>query len=150
MSQSLARVPIHLIYSTKHREPFITDSVREPLHRYQAGILSNLGCEPILINSVEDHVHSLFELARTTAIASVVEAVKASSSKWMKTQGTEFAGFQWQAGYGVFGVSVSNVDQVRRYIEGQREHHRTVPFKEEYREFLTRHGIAFDERYVWD
>lgn len=150
MPQSLARIPIHLIYSTKHREPLISDSVRDSLHRYQAWILTNLGCVPILINSVEDHIHALFELSRTVTIATVAEEVKKSSSKWMKSQGEEFAEFAWQAGYGAFGVSVSNVDRVRRYIENQREHHRDVSFQEEFRGFLKRHGIAFDERYVWD
>jgi len=128
----------------------ITDAVREELHRYQAVTLRNLGCEPVLINSVEDHVHALFEMSRTVTIAKVVEEVKASSSRWMKTRGEAFAGFGWQNGYGVFGVSVSNIDQVRRYIENQREHHREVSFQEEYREFLRRHGIGFDERFVWD
>lgn len=148
MPQSLARVPLHLIYSTKHREGSISDSVRESLHRYQAGILRNLGCEPIIINSVDDHIHALFELSRTASIAGVVEEVKKSSSKWMKSQGV--SGFAWQAGYGAFGVSSSNIDRVRRYIENQREHHRDVSFQEEFRLFLTRHGISFDERYVWD
>jgi len=150
MPQSLARIPIHLIYSTKNRDPLITDSVRELLHRYQAGIFANLGCEPIIINSVEDHAHALFELSRTVTIAEVVEEVKKSSSKWMKAQGPALAHFAWQAGYGAFAVSVSNIDQVRRYIENQREHHRDLSFQVEFREFLNRHNIPFDERYVWD
>ena len=150
MPQSLARVPIHLIYSTKLREPLITEPVRDSLHRYQASILTNLGCEPIIINSVEDHIHALFELSRTVTIADVVEEIKKSSSKWLKTMGPELSPFAWQAGYGAFGVSVSNMDQVRRSIESQREHHRELSFQDEFREFLRRHNIPFDERYVWD
>ncbi len=93
-------------------------------------------------------MHALFELSRTMTIASAVEEVKKSSSKWIKTQGV--APFAWQAGYGAFAVSESNVDQVRRYIDGQREHHRTMSFQDEYRGLLRRHNVEFDEQYVWD
>ena len=150
MSQSLARLPIHLVFSTKNRDRIITDKVRNSLHAYMATVLQNLGCAAILINSVEDHVHILFELARTVCVSEAVEEVKKASSKWIKTQGAEFAGFSWQSGYGAFAVSQSNVSAVREYIAGQREHHRTKSFQEEYRAFLERHHVAFDERYVWD
>jgi REP element-mobilizing transposase RayT len=150
MPQSLARLHIHLVFSTKNRERIITDDVRSPLHAYMATVLQNLGCAPVLINSVEDHAHLLFDLARTISISQAVEDVKKSSSKWIKTQGPEFAGFAWQAGYGAFAVSESNVETVRAYIANQREHHRTKTFQEEYRAFLERHNVAFDERYVWD
>jgi REP element-mobilizing transposase RayT len=150
MPQSLARLHIHLVFSTKNREPIITDAVRDALHAYLATVLQNLGCAPVLINSVEDHAHLLFDLARTVSISLAVEDVKKASSKWIKTQGPEFAGFAWQSGYGAFAVSESNVDAVREYIANQREHHRKKSFQEEYRQFLERHRIAFDERYVWD
>jgi REP element-mobilizing transposase RayT len=150
MPQSLACLHIHLVFSTRHREPLITDTVRDPLHRYMASVLQNLGCTPVLINSVEDHAHLLFDLARTVAISQAVEDVKKSSSKWIKTQGPEFSGFAWQAGYGAFAVSKSKVETVRAYISNQREHHRTKSFQEEYRGFLVRHNVAFDERYMWD
>ena len=150
MPQSLARLHIHLVFSTKNRERIITDDVRSPLHAYMATVLQNLGCAPVLINSVEDHAHLLFDLARTVSISQVVEEVKKSSSKWIKTQGQEFAGFAWQAGYGAFAVSESNVGTVRTYIANQREHHRTKTFQEEYRVFLERHNVTFDESYVWD
>ena len=150
MPQSLARLHIHLVFSTKNRERIITDDVRSPLHAYMATVLQNLGCAPVLINSVEDHAHLLFDLARTISISQAVEDVKKSSSKWIKTQGPEFAGFAWQAGSGAFAVSESNVETVRAYIANQREHHRTKTFQEEYRAFLERHNVAFDESYVWD
>jgi REP element-mobilizing transposase RayT len=150
MAQSLARLHVHLIFSTKHRERRITGAVRDSLHAYLATVLQNLGCAPVLINSVEDHVHILFDLARTVSVSQAVEEVKKSSSKWIKTQGAEFAGFAWQAGYGAFAVSESNVPAVRDYIARQAEHHRQKTFQEEYRAFLERHGVAFDERYVWD
>jgi REP element-mobilizing transposase RayT len=150
MPQSLARLHIHLVFSTHRREPLITDAVRDALHAYMATVLRNLGCVPILINSVEDHAHLLFDLARTVPVSKAVEDVKKASSKWIKTQGPPFAGFAWQGGYGAFAVSESNVEAVRQYMARQREHHRRMSFQDEYRLFLQRHGIAFDERYVWD
>ena len=150
MPQSLARLHIHLVFSTKNREPLLNDAVRDALHAYMATVLQNLGCAPVLINSVEDHAHLLFDLARTVSISQVVEDVKKSSSKWIKTRSREFVGFAWQSGYGAFAVSESNVEAVRAYIANQREHHRTKTFQEEYRAFLERHNVAFDERYVWD
>ena len=150
MPQSLARIHIHLVFSTKHRELRITDDLRDALHAYMATVLHNIDCPAGLINSVDDHIHILFELARTKAISEVVETVKTSSSKWIKTQGNRHAGFSWQAGYGAFSVSESQVAVVRDYIASQQEHHRRSSFQDEYRSFLERHRVGFDERYVWD
>jgi putative transposase len=150
MPQSLARLHVHLIFSTKNRDPGLHDQVRKSLHAYMAIVLQKMECPPTLINSVEDHVHILFELARTVSVSQAVEEVKKSSSKWIKTQGEEFAAFAWQAGYGAFGVSESNVQPVRDYIANQQEHHRQKSFQEEYRTFLERHHVVYDERYVWD
>jgi len=104
----------------------------------------------VLINSVDDHVHILFNMGRTVTLAQVVEDVKKSSSKWIKTQGMTLAKFAWQSGYGGFSVSDSNVPKVANYIQNQEEHHRTKTFQEEYRGFLEKHRIQYDERYVWD
>ncbi len=150
MPQSLARLNVHLIFSTKNREPVLHDNVRESLHRYMATVLQKFDCPAVLINSVADHVHILFELGRTVAVSDAVEEVKKTSSKWIKTQGAEFSSFAWQAGYGAFTVSGSNVVAVREYIADQQKHHRKKSFQEEYRAFLKRHGVVFDERYVWD
>ncbi len=150
MPQSLASLHIHLVFSTKNREPLIKDDVRSHLHAYMATVLQNLGSTTVLINSIEDHIHLLFDLGRTTSVSKAVEDVKKSSSKWIKTQGAEFAGFAWQGGYGAFAVSGSNVEAVRQYIANQREHHRKKSYQDEFRQFLERHRIPFDERYVWD
>ena len=150
MPHSLARLYVHLIFSTKHRERLITDRVRDSLHAYMATVLKHFGCPTVLINSLDDHVHILFELARTVAVSQAVEEVKTTSSKWIKTQGAEFAGFAWQTGYGAFSVSESIVPAVRDYVANQREQHRVRSFQEEYRTFLEKHGVAYDERFVWD
>lgn len=150
MPQSLARLHIHLIFSTKNRDRVLFESVRPPLHAYMATVLQNLGCRAVIINSVDDHVHALFELSRTLAVSKAVEEIKKSSSKWLKSQSPDLGRFAWQAGYGAFAVSESNVGAVREYIAGQQEHHRRRSFQEEYRASLAKHQVAFDERYVWD
>lgn len=151
MSQSLVKNLIHLIYSTKHREPWIPRDVSERLFAYQAGIYRQWGSPALVIGGVEDHVHALFSLSKNHALKDVVEEIKKGSSKWMKTcEGTGNTDFQWQNGYAGFSVSQSNVEGVRKYIENQAEHHRRMTFQDELRALFNRHGIEFDERYVWD
>jgi len=150
MPQSLANIYIHLIFSTKERFPYLSAEVRPDLHAYMATVLANLNSPAVLINSVTDHVPVLFNMARTVTLAQVVEDVKKSSSKWVKTQGADLITFAWQSGYGGFSVSESNVPKVANYIRNQEEHHRVKTFQEEYREFLDKHKIKYDERYVWD
>ena len=148
MPQSLANTLIHVIWSTKERLPLITETVRADLHGYMAGILKNLESPALIINSVSDHVHVLCQLSKNLPACKLIEEVKKSSSKWIKTQG--ISAFAWQNGYGVFSVSQSNVTAVRKYIEGQPEHHKKIDFKEEFRAFCKRHDAPIDERYVWD
>ena len=125
MPQSLARIVLHVVFSTKNRLPFLKETeVRAGLHAYVAGVLQSLSCEPILINGIEDHVHLLCNLSRTITVAGLVEEAKKGSSKWMKEQGPAYADFFWQGGYGAFSVSQSNVEQVRAYLAAQQEHHR--------------------------
>ena len=150
MPQSLARLNIHLVFSTKHRARVLTDGVRRSLHAYIATVMENYGCHPVLLNSVEDHIHLLFELGRTVAVSKAVEEIKTTSSKWIKTQGPPFGAFAWQSGYAVFAVDAVSVARARDYIANQREHHRVETFQEEYRRFLADNGIVCDERYVWD
>jgi putative transposase len=114
MPQSFARLCIHLVFSTKHREPLLHDTIRPDLHAYMATVLKNIACPALIINSVEDHVHILLDLSRTNSISSAVEHVKKTSSKWIKTQNEALAGFAWQAGYGAFAVSESNISAVRK------------------------------------
>jgi REP element-mobilizing transposase RayT len=148
--QSLAKNLIHLVYSTKNREHMLTDAVREELHRYSAGILKEWESPAILINSVEDHIHILYSQSKNHCLAKIVEEVKKGSSRWIKTKGNGFAGFYWQNGYGAFSVSPGHVEALRDYIANQEEHHRTLSFQDEYRRLLTKYGVQWDERYVWD
>lgn len=150
MPQSLSNIYVHLIFSTKGRAPLISDDIRKPLHSYLATVLANLKSPAILINSVEDHVHVLFKLSRTISLAKLIEDLKCDSSKWMKKQGPDLANFYWQNGYGAFSVSESNTPKVANYIRKQREHHQQVDFKDEFRSFLIKHKIEFNEEYLWD
>ena len=150
MAQSLANILIHLIFSTKGRRSLITEDIRDELRAYLVGILCNQDSPPIRINCVADHAHVLFSLSRKHAISTIVEQLKAGSSKWIKTKGSRFGRFYWQNGYGAFSVSPSNVDGVVRYIDNQENHHHTMTFQEEFRQFIEKHGTDYDERYVWD
>jgi len=151
MSQSLAKILVHTVFSTKDRRPFLRDNVlREELHRYLGGILANHDCQPLIIGGVEDHVHLLSTLSRTCLASEMVKEVKRGSSLWLKTKSPELRDFAWQNGYGIFSIGFSQVEVVRNYIAGQEEHHRKVTFQEEFRELLRRYEIEFDERHVWD
>jgi putative transposase len=150
MSQSLVKNLVHLIYSTKHRQPWIPIAHRDSRFAYQVGILNAWGCPVLVIGGVEDHVHACFNLSKNHALKKIVEEVKKGSPKWMKVEGRRNPDFHWQAGYAAFSVSQSNADDVKRYIETQEEHHRKMSFEDELRAFFRRHEIEFDERYVWD
>ena len=151
MPQSLAKVLIHTVFSTKERRPFLRDTLlREELHRYLGGILAHLDCQPMIVGGVADHVHLLFMLSRTATIADVVKELKRASSVWLKQRPPPIADFAWQNGYGAFSIGASQIDAARKYIAGQEKHHRTISFQDEVRELLRRYQVEYDERYVWD
>ena len=120
------------------------------MHSYLGAVSKQLECQPIIVGGVEDHVHVLAGLGRTITIADWAKELKRVSSVWVKEQRTELRDFQWQGGYGCFSVSHSNLTQVIEYVRTQEEHHRRMTFQDELREMLRRHGLEWDERYVWD
>lgn len=150
MPQSLSSILIHLVFSTKHREPFITPAIDSELHRYMATSFRQHESPSLIIDGTADHIHALVAFGRTITVASLVEEVKTGSSKWIKPKGRELRNFHWQKGYGAFSIGQSNVEHLKRYIRNQKEHHRRVTFEDEYRNFLKRYRVEFDERYVWD
>ena len=156
MPQSLSKILIHMTFSTKDRVRAIAyPEVRQALNAYAGGILRNLKCPSIIVGCVADHMHILYLQARTVTTSEVAEAVKKETSRWIKDQKPEvkdpyLVKFAWQSGYAAFSVSASNAEVVKAYIERQEEHHKRMTFQEEYREFLEKHGVEFDERYVWD
>ena len=148
MPQSLAKVYIHIVFTTKTGFPFITESVRPELQSYIIGTLSNLCIFTYEIYANPDHIHILCTLPRTLTMAKLVSKIKTSSSKWIKTKGIH--DFDWQDGYGIFSVSSSKVVTVENYIRKQPEHHKRANYKDELRQFFKEYNIDFDERYVWD
>ena len=142
---------MHIVFSTKNRTPFLAEEcIRSQMHAYMAGILANLDCPPAIVGGVADHVHVLLSLSRNYSLAKIVRELKRSSSKWIKAKGAELREFHWQNGYGAFSVGQSQLDAVRRYIEDQEAHHKRLSFQDEFRRFLAKYQISYDERYVWD
>jgi putative transposase len=151
MPQSLSAVYIHLVFSTKERRPFLRDlDVRLALHDYLGGISKTMDCPPLLIGGVEDHVHMLARFSRTITQAEWVKELKRVSSLWLKEQDQRYADFHWQGGYACFSVSQSNLDRVKAYITNQERHHHKISFQDELRALFRKHGLEWDERYVWD
>lgn len=150
MPQSLSSIYIHLVFSTKNRQPYINDRIEPELYSYIGGIFRNKGCPVLIIGGDKDHVHALSFLSRTSTVAELVEKVKSYSSKWIKEQGNEFKNFQWQSGYGVFSIGRSGVDNVTRYIANQKLHHRGSSYQDEFRSLCRKYELDIDERYVWD
>ncbi|MCI0485680.1 MAG: transposase [Blastocatellia bacterium] len=152
MPQSLAKVLVHIVYSTKRRHPWLRDEeIRRQLYAYKATILrNNVDTPALIIGGFEDHIHALCLLSRKFAIKDVIEEAKTETTKWIKKQGPQYADFHWQSGYGIFSVSESNVEQVKRYIANQAEHHKKMSFQDEFRKLCKRHGVEIDERYVGD
>ena len=150
MPQSLSKVILQIVFSTKNREPWLEPDVRPRMNAYLATVCRDLGAELVRVGGVADHVHIVTTLPRTVSQAEFIEQMKKTSSKWIKALDARYRGFFWQRGYGAFSVSLSQLDTVLDYVKAQQQHHRTRTFQEEYRELLRKHGIDFDEGYVWD
>ena len=150
MPQSLSLVVVHVIFSTKDRLPRLDEQLRPHLHAYLATVARNAGCEAYRVGGVADHVHLGIRLARTVTIAHLVEELKTSSSKWLKTQSPDLGGFAWQRGYGCFSVGPADLDSLCAYIDGQEEHHRQRTFQDEFRMFLAKYKVEYNEAYLWD
>jgi REP element-mobilizing transposase RayT len=150
MPQSFICLNCHIVFSTKNRGIWLTDAIRPRLFEYMGGIArGESGCL-VAAGGTTDHVHLVVSLGKEMSVAGIVQSVKASSSKWLHETFPRMNGFAWQTGYAAFAVSVSQLDTVKRYIAQQEEHHRVRTFQEEFLALLQRHGIAVDERYLWD
>lgn len=150
MGQSLVKNYIHIVFSTKHRQPLIQLPVEAELHSYLGGICKKLDCQVLKVGGYTDHVHILCMLSKKITLIKLLEELKSHSSKWIKTKGETYQGFYWQDGYGAFSVNPSEVETVINYIANQHKHHKTKTFKEEYLAFLNKYKVEYDERFVWD
>lgn len=150
MSQSLSQVFVHITFSTKNRKPFIDDEIKPRLFEYLGGICNGLECQALQVGGHDDHIHVLCLLSKKITQIKLMEEVKKSSSKWIKTIDEKYRNFYWQNGYGIFSVNPSETDVVINYIRNQKEHHRKHSFQDEFRAFLKKYRVEYDERYVWD
>lgn len=150
MGQSLVQNYLHIVFSTKHREPLIYPPYEQELHAYLGGTCKELECPVLIVGGYTDHIHILCMLSQKIALMTLVQKVKAASSKWMKTKDKSLENFFWQDGYGAFSVNPSEVDVVIQYIKNQHQHHKKKNFKEEYTAFLRKYDVTFDDRYVWE
>ena len=151
MSQSKAQIYVHIIFSTKHRKPFLKDKqFRERVHAYLAGICHNQESPSIIVGGIEDHVHILCRLSKNIAPKDLLRELKSESSSWIKSQDPNLDDFYWQGGYAIFSISPSHVDALREYIADQENHHRHESSQDELRRICKKYGVEIDERYIWD
>lgn len=150
MAQALVKNYLHIVFSTKHRQPLIQPPYEKELHSYLAGMCKDMECQPIKVGGYVDHVHILCMLSKKMTLIKLLEEIKSHSSKWMKTKHESLKTFYWQNGYGAFSINPTEVDTVIDYIENQHIHHANKTFQDEYRAFLKKYEVEYDERYVWD
>ncbi len=150
MGQSLVKNYLHIVFSTKHRKPLIDPSIEAELHSYLGGICNQLECHVLKVGGYNDHIHILCMLSKKVTLIKLMEELKSHSSKWIKTKGSSYTNFYWQDGYGAFSVNPAEVETVIHYIANQHEHHGKKTFQDEYKAFLTKYEVDFDERYVWE
>ena len=150
MGQSLVKNYVHIVFSTKYRQPLIYPPYEDELHSYLGGICKSMDYQPIKIGGYTDHVHMLCRLSQKIALMKLLEEVKSHSSKWMKTKDRSLSNFYWQNGYGAFSVNPAEAGAVIAYIANQHAHHSKKNFQDEYREYLNYYDVDYDERYVWD
>jgi putative transposase len=150
MAQTLVSMMVHVIFSTKNREPLITPEIEPELFAYIGGILKSNEARLLDAGGTADHLHLLISQSKNVALSKLMKDVKKDSSLWLKTKGSVFRNFHWQDGYGGFSIGKSQVPSLKKYIANQKEHHRKRSFQEELIKFLDAYGIAYDERYLWN
>ena len=149
MPQSLAKIILHIIFSTKDRQPLITATIKNGLFKFLATTCQDHGCFLFAVGGYVDHIHIVVFLAKTKAPADLIQHMKTDTSRWIKNHGREFANFHWQRGYGVFSVSESKLSLLRDYVANQEQHHQKQSFEDEFKMFLTKHDLKYDEQYLW-
>ena len=149
MANTYSSLFYHVVFSTKNRTEFLRPEIEARVWAYIGGIARNHKMTAIQVGGVEDHIHALVMAPPTIAPYEIAKHLKGESSKWVHEKFADLRDFGWQDGYGAFSVSKSNVPDVVSYIQNQRAHHQTQTFQDEYREFLKKHGVEYDECYVW-
>ena len=150
MPQSLSKVYVHIVFSTKNRLNTIDKNIENSLYEYIGGICKGMECNPLIVGGHRNHIHVLCLLSRKVTQMKLLEEVKKQSSKWIKTKGLQYQKFYWQDDYGIFSVNPSEINKVVNYIKTQEEHHKQRGFKDEFKDFLNTNKVEYDERYLWD
>ncbi len=150
MANTYYAVYVHIVFSTKNRERWLSDRVCAELFPYLGGIVTHQKCLPITVGGYTNHVHILTRTRATTLVAEIVKEAKRGSTSWLNEHGVAYGKFSWQIGYGAFSVSYWDLEKVKLYIQNQKEHHKVMSWEEEYKKLLNKHGIDFDERYFLD
>jgi REP element-mobilizing transposase RayT len=149
MAQTLTCLRVHVVFSTKNRLPLITPEVEPELYAYLGGTMKNLDSPCLAAGGTSNHVHLLISQSKTMALSRLMEEIKKSSSKWIKTKSPALRTFAWQDGYGAFTIGQSQVEALQRYIAGQKERHKKLTFEQELIAFLKKYRVPYDERYLW-
>jgi len=150
MSQSLSKILLHIVFSTKKRQRWLHTEICQELYSYISKILENNMCLSYQIGGTSDHIHILCRLGKTISVSKLIEEIKKSTSKWIKTKDVTFADFYWQSGYGIFSVGSADFDVIKSYIANQEEHHRKLTFRDEFVSLLQKNNVAYQEQYLWD
>jgi putative transposase len=150
MGQSLMKNYLHIVFCTKHRAKLIHPPIEEELHAYIGGICKQLGCPVLIVGGFTDHIHILCLLSKKIPLMTLVQKIKANSSRWMKTKAPYLSEFRWQDGYAAFSVNPKGLERVTDYIRNQHAHHSKKTFKDEYIKILSEHQAEFNEKYLWD
>lgn len=148
MANSFLSLHVHVVFSTKNRERWIHENIENELWSYMAGIIRTHGGKALQIGGMEDHIHILMMIPATIALSDFIKRIKGESSKWLSQSYTEMRGFHWQDGYGAFSIGQSQIPQTITYIQNQKEHHRQNTFEQEYKSFLEKHGISYNEKFA--
>ena len=150
MAQTLVKLYVHIIFSTKNRADLIQPEIEEELFAYIGGVSNNNKSKLLAANGTKNHIHLLVSMSKNIELSELVGDIKRDSSKWIKTKAKEFHSFRWQDGYGAFSVGYTQIEDVKKYIANQKEHHKKISFEDEFRYFLNKYDVEYDERYVWD
>ena len=150
MSQSLANILVHIIFSTKGRQKLLHEKIRPELYAYITGIFKAKNCNYYRIGGIDDHIHISCSLPKTITASDFIKEIKISTSVWLKTKGDNLANFHWQTGYGIFSLSPAHLQDLCEYIANQENHHKHIDFKNELLGLLKKYNISYDERYLWE